>query len=447
MKAKPVRKNKTKKRPVDAPSDFVLNWHKGSGAWVKKIKGKQYSFGSDWRVALQRYHEDLHYIEAQIQSPRQEREAADVFTVAELVDWFILSKRTQFKTPRLGKKYGLHPQTLEQHLTAAEILTRAFGDRAVVSLRSSDFDGLMSRIVSGDFAKVKGRKPSDSVVDCHVRLIRGIFKFGLSSDDCPPFKPPNFGSSFKQLQAKQLKAVRKKTRLFTPQEIRAMMSHANPELRAAIHLAANCGQYTIDVSDLEPEDLEGRWLDNFRKKKLTERRAWLWDETVEAINEVRAQPNEFNRLILNRAGKPLNNPKLVAETKCESCGEIVTIKGDSDSECNECGNTIIFATARLRNERNEKADALAQAFGRLKDKLVKRGLFVRNPKLESGWRCFRHTYTTVAHKTPGVPIECVQLTIGHTPSGSGTTQSYIHEANDDALIKISEHVHDWLFSD
>jgi len=427
-------------RPTDAPAkgDFELNWHATSGTWIKTVGGKQHSFGKDWKQALTTYHSTKNLILAGVDTKAEERSA---LTVSELIDYFAESKRERLRTRKRDGSPGINVGTLQQHLESAGILKRYLGERAVESLRVIDFDKLNGRITRGDYL-ASGEPPSEAIRNGHIIRIRGIFKYGLSSE-IDGMKNVAFGANFVQAGKKELKNDKKKAYIFSPPEILKMIKMATPTMEACILLASNTGTLSVCCSDLRHGDIEGRWLDNLRRKTDTPRRAYLWEETAHAVRRANAGKNKYNRILLNEAGNLLNKRGGKAEWVCRYCSERNTVDLEklSDQQCESCDRVTRVGDLDTLGETRVKGDLIGQAFQRLQKKA---GIKIPTG-FKGGFSALRHTAATKARKTPGIDRSNVKIMIGHT-IGDVLDENYSHESDDDELILISDFLHSWLFA-
>src|SRR5262245_52639091 len=101
-----------------------------------------------------------------------------------------------------------------------------------------------------------------------------------------------FGPQFKRPSKKTLRLHRAKQgpKLFTADEIKAMLAVATVPMRAMILLGINCGFGNSDCANLPLSalDLENGWVNYPRPKTGIDRRIPLWPETVQAIHDALA---------------------------------------------------------------------------------------------------------------------------------------------------------------
>lgn len=122
-----------------------------------------------------------------------------------------------------------------------------------------------------------------------VRKVRVFFNFAhdsgyLSRRPCyGVFKVPS-------KKALRLERKRKPKRLFTAEQIHALLAVATVPVRAMILLGINCAFGNTDCAMLTKQelDLEGGWVTSPREKTGVDRRCPLWPETVAALRTAMA---------------------------------------------------------------------------------------------------------------------------------------------------------------
>lgn len=260
----------------------------------------------------------------------------------------------------------------------------------------------------------------------NMTRIRSIFKFAYDEQmiDRPVFYGRGFASPTKAMVRKARNEKPKK--LFKPEQVRKLLQHASPAMKAMILLSLNTGMNNADMGNLKEShvDFETGWLDYPRHKTGIERRAKLWPETLKAIDDYWPErqtplaeyadfvfitkarrkwghsslPSEFRKLISitnakkNRKGEPIRRPKL------KSNGE--PMKGKYEYEP-------------------------------LKKPPVPHGSFGD----------FRHTFETVAGGCRDQVA--VNAVMGHVDDSMAA--EYRESIDDERLEAVAEHVRQWLF--
>jgi integrase len=397
---KSIRKRRSRKSAIDRPPkpypDFPL-CPANNGYWQKKINGTIHYFGrwgrvvngkltrldpeGCWQVVSELYEQQREALYAN----RKPRVKGGELTVAELCNRFLTSKL------RLMESGEITARTFAEYRTTTDRLIAKFGkDRPVDDLDSEDFQSLRA-----DIAKQWGPVRLGN----EVQRVRTVFKHGKKRDLIPEeFKKPS-------------KAVLRKhratngDRMFKAAEVRALLDHAGPQLRAMILLGINAGFGNADCGALPKSavDLDTGWIRFPRPKTGIARRCPLWPETVEALKAAIAE-------------RPM--PKDAADTD------------------------LVFVTkyghrwVRTQGEKHTPVDSVLQEFGKVlcSLKLKRAGL---------GFYALRHTFRTVADATKDFPA--IRLIMGH--ADDSIDDAYRERIEDTRLRAVAEHVRRWLFGD
>jgi integrase len=225
-----------------------------------------------------------------------------------------------------------------------------------------------------------------------------VFKYGTENGLIE--KAVKFGSEFKKPDKKVMRLHRAKTgkKLFTADEVRALVDAAGVPLRAMILLGINAafGNNDVGTLPLTAVDLQGGWITFPRPKTGIERKAKLWPETVSALQAALAE---------RPTPKDATTEPLV----------FVTMHGNAWADAGS-------------------ATAVSHEFG----KLLKRLTVVR-PGV--GFYSLRHTFRTVADATRDP--NAIRAVMGHTDSSIDAT--YTHGIGDDRLVAVADHVRAWLY--
>jgi integrase len=281
----------------------------------------------------------------------------------------------------------------EYHATCAR-LVKAFGrERPIDDLIADDFQRLRAQIA---------KKWGVHRLSNEIQRVRSIFKFGYEAGILD--KPVRFGPGFKKPSAKVLRQNRAKAglRMFEREELLSLLNATPPTQKAMVLLAVNGGLGNHDVATLPMKavNLKSGWLTYPRPKTGIERRIPLWPETIEALKAVVAD---------RRKPKDPAHNDLV----------FISVQGEayiSKSSGHRIAKTILW--------------------------------FLRKAKIERPGLTFyslRHTFQTVAE---GVrDLSAVQAIMGHAASGSDMSARYRERVDDARLLAVTQHVHDWLFSD
>jgi integrase len=369
-------------KPRKPYPDFPLFPH-ATRRWAKKIRGQLHYFGpwNDPDGALEKY---LHQKDA-LHAGRKPRLDPEGFTVKELVNAFLNEKAAAREAGEIA------PRTWQDYKESCDIIISHFGKRRLVAdIGPDDFFALRKKL-----ANKWGPRTLVNV----ITRIRVAFKYASDNDLID--RPVVYGSAFKRPSKKTLRIDRAKKgpKLFSRDEVRAMLEKAGGQLKAMILLGINCGFGNADCGTLPQSavDLDGAIIDYPRPKTGIARRCILWPETVQAIREV---------------------------------------LGDRPAPKNPEHAGLVFVTkygapwAKLTTD-----NTLAKEVGKLL-----RGLKI-NGRTGLGFYTLRHVFRTVADEAKDQPA-CDYI-MGH--EGPHMSVMYRETIGDDRLRAVSEHVHAWLF--
>src|SRR5262245_22587482 len=206
----PRKPRKRKPRKPDKPRpDFPLFAH-ATKRWAKKIRGKLHYFGpwADPDGALAKYLDQKDALHAGLVP----RSCQDGFTIRDLCNRFLTSKRHQLDTRELS------PRTFAEYYAACEMIVKVFGrDRLVEDLRPEDFERF----------KVEMPKTWGPVgLGKMIQMTRTVFRYAMDEDLVE--KSIKFGKQFKKPSSKTMRLHRAKSgkRMFEAHELRAMIEGA-----------------------------------------------------------------------------------------------------------------------------------------------------------------------------------------------------------------------------
>jgi integrase len=281
--------------PLPRP-DFPLN-PKPNGQWGKKFKDRSTGkwtpkyFGS-WKTDPQgvaaeaEYRTRLPGILAGTDSTGVVVTAGD-WTVETLVTEFLKAKKAAAE----GKKRSL--TTLGDYLRELQAFAAFTSAGALVkALRPEHFTAYAHHL-GGE------RKLGPHAFKRVVRYVRAAFQWGA---DNGKFTLPSFGTEFvapdtgkdamRQHKARNDLADHS-ARIVTGPELDKMLDRANPNFKAILLLAANCGLGPADLGRLKWRhlDLEAGRLDFPRGKTGTPRKGHLWKKSRSALARVRTLKN------------------------------------------------------------------------------------------------------------------------------------------------------------
>jgi integrase len=291
-------------RPAKPYPEFPLYSHK-SGRWAKKIRGRTHYFGP-WRDphgALRRYLSEKDDLEAGRQPQRVGPGVSDALTVEQMVFRFLDAKKLKVLSGEMVEG------TWKLYEMFGDRMIRVFGaNTPVESLGPPDFQRYRT-----DLQKTHKTLESIKGALCKTKAIFNWAGPGINGQGYIE-RIPRFGDAFRPPSRSALDRQREEQgpRVFTAEQIRAMVDAARPSLKAMIFLGINCGFGNTDCAKLVigKLDLAGGWATFARTKNAIKRRNPLWPETVEALRAAlksRKPPRDTSyatRVFITKYGQP-----------------------------------------------------------------------------------------------------------------------------------------------
>jgi integrase len=261
---------------------------------------------------------------------------------------------------------------------------------------------LLDRLHPGDFTGLRAhmaKRWGPVALGNEIQMMRSIFRFAYESQLID--KPVRFGPGFRNPSAKTLRLTRSANgpKLFTPEQLHALLKVATINLRAMLLLGLNGGMGNTDIAELPIKalDLDSGWLDYARTKTGIMRRIPIWPETVAAI-----------RVVLKARRQP--------EATDDAPLLFVGPRGKS-----YIGNHRGYRVTAEFNRGTAKAKIEGRTFYDL-----------------------RRTFQTVAEGARD--LVAVQHIMGHAPGGGDMSAIYRQKIEDERLKAVGDHVHAWLFA-
>jgi integrase len=348
---------------------------RNDGRWCKKVRGKLHIFAGTADQAL----EEWLRVKDDLLAGRTAPPKSGAICVADLVNHFLTYKQ------QLRESGELAPRTFDRYFASGAVLVGSFGrNRPVDDLTSDDFQALR-----GDMAKRWG----PVALGNEIQMARSVFRYGFEAGLID--KPMRFGPGFKKPSAKTLRKSRTAggPKLFTPEQLQALLKAATPNMAAMILLGINGGLGNTDLAEMPTTavDLDGGWLDYPRVKTGMARRIPLWQETVAAIrNAMKGRPDTATLLFIGPRGTDYIG--------------------------------------------NHKGYRVHQEFTRVADKAKVAGRTFYD---------LRRTFQTVAEGARD--LVAVQSIMGHAPASGDMSACYRQSIDDDRLRATVNHVRVWLW--
>jgi integrase len=366
-------------KPSKPYPEFPLYAH-AAGYWAKKIRGRFYYFGpwEDPDGALTKYEEQ----KGALHSGKSPKPDSDATTVKDICNTILNAKKA------LVESQELSPRSWEGYKNACDVIIKHFGKRQKIGdLTPEDFTSLRKKLAV---------KWGPVRLGNTIQTIRGVFKFAYDSGMLET--PMRFGPTFKKPTKKIMRLHRAKQglKLFSADEIKALLSRAGDAMKAMILLGVNCGFGNADCArlPLAAVDFRNGWIDYPRPKTGINRRCSLWPETATALREV----------IANR-----KSPKKDAD------------KG------------LLFITQR--GQAWTGIAAITHEMGKL--------LKALGINSHRNFYTLRHTFRTIADESKDQPA--IDHIMGHARDDMASV--YRERISDDRLMAVSDHVRKWLFKD
>jgi integrase len=301
-------------------------------------------------------------------------------TVRDLVNRWLTSKQRMLESGELAKR------TMINYRSVTDILVGELGERRVDDLAPDDFQKLRSAMA---------RRWGPLRLMNAIVYARGILKFAF--DNGLIDKPVRYGTEFERPSARTIRKSRNANgpRMFRPEELRAMLSVADPTSKVALLLGINCGMGPADIAKLPMTavDIESAWLLFPRGKTGVDRKVPLWPETVKAIRDM---------LVVRPKAKP-------------GCAKFLLLTRDA----RQLGVSSV-------GKRFTKIAELAGVKGRV------------------FYDC-RRTVQTVGEESRD--LAAVQAIMGHVAGQDDMSATYRQRVSDERLRAVTETVRNWLFSE
>jgi len=371
---------KTKaQKPAKPYAGFPLFPH-GCGQWCKTILGKHHYFGKweDWQSALAKFERDKHRLYANM--PPE----SDCTTLADVLNAFRKRKLQAFEDGEITERsFGEYESVCDTIATLGKPLPI---DQVSVALPK-----LKNKLSKGKNGKRRGPTSQKRLLG----IARMVFNFANEEMEPPLPKPIRYRKALKLPAAKVIRQSRNETgeRLFSAEEIRALLAIARPQMKAMIYLGINCGFGNRDCATLPIErvDVSGGWHTYWRPKTQIARRCPLWPETAAALYAV-IKDRKSGLVFMTKYGNPWEG------------------KGRADP--------ISYEFRKLVNELE----------------IGRKGV--------TTFYTLRRTFETIG-ATAGEQV-AVDYIMGHTPPADDMAAVYRQKTFNAPLLKVTERVRGWL---
>jgi integrase len=351
---------------------FPLTKHK-TGQYCKKIKGKTYYFGSDKKMALQRYLDQAAYLHGNHEYLKKQSNGS--MTLKELCDMYL---KYQFSKVQASAITARHHN--DQVRSLSKLMSFIGHHRRIKDITTLDLQSYER--------KLQKCYNSAHRLNLHISIMKALFHWARKNDILEHV--PNVNAISRG------KIIHKQRIVFTSEEISKLLVIADTQMKAMIWLGLNCGFGCTDCSELQWKHLDlinGRVVLPRRKTGIS-RDLPLWPETIEVLKKI---PRKGKLVFYTSRGNPFIR---------------TILKSDNDG-----------------HEKYSTLNTISTKFSRL---LKKSGLVF--PK-GTGFYTLRRTAATIAARS-GDPF-AVQRLLGHADLQMATRYVQDVSKQTDKVIKNS----------
>jgi integrase len=236
---------------------------------VKVICGRQHLFGRrwcSWQEALNEYNLKREDLEA----GRIPAHDASGLTLREGLRKFLESRKARLDSGEITQR------TYDDYYAECVIVRDVLGaDIKLSSIGPHHFERLRQSY-SGTPTTISNRIGRVKVAFKYIKdagLVERDFQYG------PSFHKPS-AKSHRLHRAEQPK------KLFTPEQIKLLLQHAKPQMKAMVCLGLFAGFGNTDCGTVEARHFHGEWVEYHRPKTGVHRKAWLPPEAIAAVRAV-----------------------------------------------------------------------------------------------------------------------------------------------------------------
>ena len=384
MTAPQSTKKAKRTKPAKPKKDYPLFPH-ASGQWAKKVKGRILYFGiwddPDAALTLWLHEKDYHY--AGVQPPPIGETAITVGHICQMkIDSINSQIATGEKTVNAARPY----------VRARKRIEKFFGKNTPVKMLTPErFAALRTQLA---------KDVSLKTLEGRIAEIRAIFNHAKKNGKLTRPTEQLWGTQFNKPSLDNLEAEsdKKGDRILTADEIKSLLAHASPTMKAMILLGINCGYGNTDCGQLEFRHIDDGYAVLRRGKTKRKRRCPLWPETKKAIEDIAGERTE----------------RLVFVTKY--------------------GNTWQPQMKDSKAGKQTYTDPIAQEFAKLRKRASVSGY-------GKTFYTLRHMFQTIGDET--LDFVCVMDLMGH--KDTTISAKYRGDLTDARRKKVTQHIRKWLF--
>ena len=257
--------NSNKKSRKTRSDKFPLTLHK-TGQYCKKIKGKIYYFGSDRKIALQRYlgqASELH-----LGKSTQNNSVKEYITIEDLSNLYLEHQDSRVQSGEITADH------YRDQLKTLRNMVRFLGQNSMIyEICTLDLQDFKKKLVK----KFK----SAHRINLNISIMKAMFHWAKKNEVV--VKIPNIDAVSK------VQVVKRRRPTFTPEQIGVLLKNSNVQMRAMILLGLNCGFGCTDCACLRWTDIDfkRKRVRLARKKTGVDRNLPLWPETIASLKSLK----------------------------------------------------------------------------------------------------------------------------------------------------------------
>ena len=270
----------TQKKNQKKPEPYGRHkiWAHPNGQWAKKKNGRVYYLGpwDDPKAAELEWQRVLATLD-------EKKAPASALTVRDLCDRYFDHKEEQ------GRRGEITPPVVKQAQRACETTWETLGDTLLDDTTVDDFRRLR-KAISDDLAP--------TTVNLQLMNLRAIWNFGTRNGLLKGTPP--WGDHLRDIPRRNVRVYKEEKRatqgekFFEVEEVRSLIEFADDEMKAAVLVCLNCAYGPSDLLHLGRRNVEGRWARLHRNKTGIARTAYLWPETLAALEKIWTEDSIFS---------------------------------------------------------------------------------------------------------------------------------------------------------
>ena len=243
---------------------FPLTLHK-TGQFCKKIKGKIYYFGTDKKLAMQRYLEDAVILHSGKAAVRQTDK--NNISIKYLCNLYLGHQQSRASIGQIKLRH-IYDQTL---------LLRNFvkfinPNRMIHDVTTMDFQNYVRKLIRA--------KKSANTINNRIAAVKAMYNWALDNEiisDSPNLKA-----------IKKITKINKKKFTFTNGQIQKLLENTDVQMKAMVLLGLNCGFGCTDCAELKWDnvDFNNSRIIYPRGKTGILRNLNLWPETTKVLKKI-----------------------------------------------------------------------------------------------------------------------------------------------------------------